>query len=83
MVTFTLLVESFPPTVDELWTYIKKLVSGREGDNAEYSIGVPKAIASSALYNEEDTRVAAEPRLALAGSKEGDPLNADGSKFLN
>lgn len=80
----------FSPTVDELWTYIKKLVDGRiDDDNSAYTPAAygqklegPRASTSTKKVA-ASTRLPVEPALTLASSKLGDPLNADGTSYVN
>jgi hypothetical protein len=69
----------FSPTIDELWTYVKKIISGRDVDVANTDPG-PRS--SSASKTNVDTRIISEPAITL-GSKIGDPLNRSGSSFIN
>jgi hypothetical protein len=69
----------FSPTIDELWTYIKKVVSGRSAD-AGVTQGPAATTTSQVLTT--DMRLSAEPALTL-GTTIGDPLSTDGSSFIN
>lgn len=72
----------FSPTIDELWTYIKKAISGRQADTEDIVSAAPRATSASQQGTAEDTRLSAEPDFLL-GDKLGDPLNADGTSFVN
>jgi hypothetical protein len=69
----------FSPTVDEIWTYMKKLVSGR---SADVSVTQGPTATTATKINGANTRITAEPALTL-GTKIGDPLNSNGSSFIN
>ena len=72
----------FSPTIDELWTYIKKAISGRQSDETAISTATPRSTASGQQGVVEDTRLLPEPDFLL-GAKLGDPLNASGTSFVN
>lgn len=74
------------PTIDELWIYLKKITSGRiNDDNVIWASGYLGPKSETALYtNTESTLPPSERSISLqSGAKEGDPLNADGTSFIN
>lgn len=71
----------FSPTIDELWVYLKKAVSGRNADTEEPTSATPLSTTSQQVI-ENDTRLEAEPDF-LIGSKLGDPLTPNGTEFVN
>lgn len=71
----------FSPTIDELWVYIKKAVSGRNSDSMPITSATPRSTASQQAIA-TDTRLDAEPDF-LIGSKLGDPLSSNGADFVN
>ena len=73
----------FSPSIDELWVYIKKAVSGRMPDDDPLSDGTPRSTDSSNYSIFSDTRPDPEPSFTLENGKKGDPLNRDGNEFVN
>lgn len=71
----------FSPTIDELWVYIKKAVSGRDIDSDTADTPTPSA-ESDQQKTESDTRLKVEPDFIL-GNKLGDPLDSSGNEFVN
>lgn len=72
----------FSPTIDELWTYIKRLVDGRDNDQTAAATPGPRSTYTGEFGIVVDTRLPTEPALDL-GSKTGDPISADGTSFVN
>jgi hypothetical protein len=72
----------FSPTIDELWVYIKKVISGRPADASAPTTAAAPLSNSVQQTITADMRIGAEPTYLL-GNKLGDPLNATGSEFVN
>lgn len=74
----------FSPTIDELWVYVKKLVSGRDIDTL--GLTGPSSIGTQKITF--DARLNSEPCLTIAKVDDvvtsiGDSLDRDGNTYVN